>query len=531
APRPVSLLRRVELSEVPEAEQGAALEAVAAELHGSLALAEGPQVKAALIDRGAGRTARLLLVIHHLVVDGVSWRTLLGDLEAAYRGLAEGGEVALPPKTASFKAWAERLGEHARSSALEEEAPYWEAQAGQRVEALPVDGPGGANTRASARRVSVELDEEETRTLLQEVPAAWRARIDEVLLGALGLALSRWTGARRLRVELEGHGREAPFEGLDVSRTVGWFTASYPVVVELPAGASPGDAVRTSRDSLRAVPHRGLGYGLLRYLREEGALRVGQPAQVAFNYLGQFDGTASSLSLFGPAPEPSGPAQGEGGARTHLLEVGGLVLGGRLKLEWTYSEHLHQRATIEALAQECVSVLRRLVSRSEPADMLRYTPADFPLAGLEQAVLERVVPPGTALEELYPLSPMQQGMLFHAEFSPRSGEYFEQVTCTFHAPLDVAAFRRAWQEAVARHGILRTAFLRQGLEQPLQAVHASAELPWQELDWSGVPGEEQARRLETLLAEDRARGFELSSRPLMRLALIRLEGRVYRLLW
>ncbi|HYO51728.1 non-ribosomal peptide synthetase, partial [Archangium sp.] len=534
APEPVSVLRRVDLSGLPEARHVAALEEVAAELHGGFNLSTGPLVKAALLERGEGRTGWLLLVLHHLVVDGVSWRVLLDDLEVAYRQLAAGTQVALPPKTASYKQWAERLLAFARSPALEQEVAYWEAQAGQRVAALPVDGPGGPNVRASARRVTVVLEEEETRALLQEVPTAWRARIDEVLLGALSLALARWTGERRLRVELEGHGREVPIEGLDVSRTVGWFTASYPVVLELPARLSPGDAVRAVRDTLRAVPHRGVGYGLLRYLRDDeraATLRAGQAAQVSFNYLGQFDATASASSLFGASPESSGPAQGEDGARTHLLEVGGLVLGGRLKLEWTYSENLHSRASLEALARECVSVLRALIARAEPADLLRYTPVDFPLAGLDPAALERVLPPGSPLEDLYPLSPMQEGMLFHAALSPRAGEYFEQVTCTFHVPLDVAAFRRAWREAVARHGILRTGFLWEGLEQPLQAVHASAELPWQELDWSAVPSGEHAARLEALLAEDRARGFELSRPPLMRLALIRLDARVHRLVW
>ncbi|MFY0528921.1 amino acid adenylation domain-containing protein [Archangium gephyra] len=534
APEPVSVLRRVDLSGEPEERHTAVLQEVAAELHGGFDLATGPLVKAALLERGQGRTGWLLLVVHHLVMDGVSWRVLLEDLEVAYRQLAEGTQVALPPKTASYKQWAERLAAFANSPELEREAGYWKAQAAKQVAALPVDGAGGPNTRASARRVSVMLDTEETQALLQAVPTAWRARIDEVLLGALSLALARWTGERRLRVELEGHGREAPFDGVDVSRTVGWFTAGYPVVMELPARLSPGDAVRAVRDSLRSVPHRGLGYGLLRYLRDDetaATLRAGQPAQVAFNYLGQFDATAAASSLFGSSPESSGPAQGEGGARTHLLEVGGIVLGGRLKLDWTYSENLHSRASLEALANECVSVLRALIARADPADLLRYTPADFPLAGLEQAALERVLPSGSSLEDLYPLSPLQEGMLFHSTYSPRSGEYFEQVTCTFHVPMDVAAFRRAWREAVTRHGILRTGFLSEGLEQPLQAVHATVELPWQELDWSTVPSEEQATRLEALLAEDRARGFDLSRPPLMRLTLIRLDARVHRLVW
>ncbi|HEX8820243.1 MAG TPA: amino acid adenylation domain-containing protein, partial [Archangium sp.] len=529
------VLRRVDLSGVTDAELPSAIEAAGAKEQRGLELTEGLLLRAVLMDLGPARPARLLLIIHHLVVDTVSWRTLLEDLSTACVQLRRGEAVAFPPKSTSFKAWAGQIQEYARSEKLGRELERWVEECSPTGHALPVDGPGGANTLASARGLTVELEVEETRALLQEVPAAWRARTDEVLLAALALGFQRWTGGSELRVELEGHGREDLFPGVDLSRTVGWFTSVYPVRLKAPTDASPGDVLRAVRDSLRQVPDRGIGYGLLRYLGEGEAverLRAMPRAEVAFNYLGQFDGTAAQASsLFTLAREPSGPAASEHGLRTHLLEVNGLVLEGRLRLTFGYSENLHTRATVEALAQGYLGALRELISQRTSADALRYTPADFPLARLERETLARVLPPGEPVEDVYPLSPMQQGLLFHALLSPGTGVYLVQSSWSFHSPLDTAVFQRAWAALVQRHAILRTSFRWEGLNEPVQVVHARPELPWQELDWRGLSETEQRARLETFLAEDRARGFELSRAPLMRVAVMRLAEGVHHIVW
>ena len=522
-------LRRVDLSAAPEPERGAALAEAASKLQASFRLSEGPLLRAALFDSGPGQPRRLLVVIHHLVVDGVSWRTLLEDVSTGYEQLRRGEAVTLPPKTTSFKAWAERMEAHAKSEALEAERAFWLSDSRREIRALPMD-KAGANTTASARHVSVSLDVEETRALLREVPAAYRARIDDVLLTALAQALAGWTGERRHLVELEGHGREELFEDVDLSRTVGWFTSVVPVLLE-PAASSPGAALRAVRDGLRQMPNRGLGHGLLRYLgREETVreLRALPRAQVIFNYLGQLDATAASSPLFNVAREPSGSTVSTRGTRSHLLEVNGLVIEERLRLSWTYSENVHEQATIAALAQGFLAALRTLIAQRATPDALRYTPADFPLAHVEQATLDRLLPPGLPIEEVYPLSPMQQGMLFHAIVGAASGEYFQQLGWTFHSPMDLPRFRRAWEAVVDRHPILRTAFFWQDLPQPLQAVHPRVELPWSEHDWRGLPSAEQQARLEAFLREDHSRGFELSRPPLMRICVMRLDEHVYR---
>ncbi|MCP3145380.1 amino acid adenylation domain-containing protein, partial [Pyxidicoccus xibeiensis] len=285
-------LERVNLSSTPEAQQPKALEAEATRLHASLRLDEGLLLRAALFDFGPEQEQKLLLAVHHLAVDGVSWRTLLEDLGTAYVQLSQGRPVALPPKSTSLKTWASRLSTFATSEDIASELAYWLEQGQVQVPALPIDGPGGETTVASSRVVEVSLGEEETRLLLQETPAAWRAHINDVLLTALVESLTQWTGQSKLRVELEGHGREALFDDVDVSRTVGWLTTLYPVALDVSGKANLGDRLRTVRDTLRQLPRRGLGYGLLRHLAGgEGkkALQALPRAQVLFNYLGQFN--------------------------------------------------------------------------------------------------------------------------------------------------------------------------------------------------------------------------------------------------
>ncbi|WP_426751162.1 amino acid adenylation domain-containing protein [Myxococcus sp. Y35] len=523
----------VDLAHFPEHEQSAALERHATELQRGLDLEHGPLAQAALFERGAGRAQRLLLVIHHLVVDAVSWRFLLEDLERAYQQLGRGEAVALPPKTTSFKTWAERLQAHAQSEALSREAPFWHATAHRGIRPLPVDLPG-ANTLVSARTVTVALDAEETRTLLQEVLAAFHVQMDDVLLSALAQAFAGWTGQSKLLVDREGHGREDLFEDVDLSRTVGWFTAMSPVLLEASTNLPPTTALHRARKALRSVPGRGLGHGLLKYLRQDAQTRLPKEApqaQVLFNYLGQLDALAAESSLFTVVSEPSGPAQSEEGPRTHLLEINGGVFQGRLELSWTYSENVHARATIESLAQAYLEALRALLAEHRALRTASVPHLDLSLAELDRRTLEHVLAQVPELEDLYPLSPVQEGMLFHARLSPHSGIYFEQLVWTFRGHVDMAAFRRAWEALVARNAILRTSFLWDGMPEPLQVVRSKVALDWTEHDWRGLTSTEQQSREEALLRDDRARGFDLIRAPAMRWVMMRTGDSEWRCAW
>ena len=385
----------VDFSALAEAGQAPAVEAAAAELQASLNLMEGPLLRGALFDLGPQKPGRLLLVIHHLAIDGVSWRILLEDLWTAYQQLTRGKVINLPPKTTSFKRWAERLADFAQSAALQRETAYWLSQSWTRSSRLPVDYPGGDNTVASACTVRVSLSTAETRALLQEVPAVHRTQINDVLLTALVQAFARWTGARSLLIDLEGHGREVIEEAVDLSRTVGWFTTRFPVLLDLERPVRPGEALKSVKEQLRRIPNRGIGYGLLRYLSGDAAiaerLRALPQPEVSFNYLGQFDQVLPVSSPFAWARDSSGPARSGQGSRYYPLAVNGCIMEGRLQLDWTSSANLHRRATIERVAENFIEALRGLIADSRSPVAGSYTPSDFPEADLSQGELDEVI--------------------------------------------------------------------------------------------------------------------------------------------
>jgi amino acid adenylation domain-containing protein/non-ribosomal peptide synthase protein (TIGR01720 family) len=383
---------RVDLSPLPAGERASALEAAAAELQAGLSLSDGPLTRAAFFDLGAREPGRFLWVIHHLAVDGVSWRILLEDLQTAYRQLSQGEAVLLPPGTSSFAQWARRLVEHAEGPQLQQELPYWLAEERRSVPSLPIDFGGRANTVASAQALAASLTEAETRRLLKEVPAAHRVQINDVLLTALAQVLADWTGQRRVLLDLEGHGREAIFADLDLSRTVGWFTSVFPVLLDLGAKEAAGEELRAVKEQLRQVPHHGLGYGVLRYLSRDATglrLQAMPPAEVCFNYLGQFDPVLAEGSLFSPAREPAGPTESPRRKLSYMLEINAWVAGGRLCANWTYSEAAYRRATVERLANGFCDALRSVLGLSRSPRV--YTPSDFPEANLSQKELDRLL--------------------------------------------------------------------------------------------------------------------------------------------
>jgi amino acid adenylation domain-containing protein/non-ribosomal peptide synthase protein (TIGR01720 family) len=525
---------RIDLSALVPAMARQALAGAASAVQASLDLARGPLARATWLDLPG--EARLLLTVHHLAVDGVSWRVLLEDLQSACRRLAAGERLELPAKTTSFKRWAERLAEHARTlpeEAVAAEVAWWVERARRPRAALPARLDAAAPGPLAV--VTVALDVETTRALLQEVPAAYRTRIDDALLAALAQALAG--PGEALWVDLEGHGREELFPGVDLTRTVGWFTSVYPVALE--AAPDPGAALRAVKEQLRAVPARGVGYGLLRYVRGEPRLEEIPPARIVFNYLGQLDAAIEGDSPFALAAEPAGEMESPRRRHRQALAVNAMVLGGRLRASFGYHVGVLDGAVVERLADDFRLRLEAIVAHclaAIAAGRTGGTPSDFPLAGFgagDQAALDRALaalPPG-GIDDLYPLSPLQEGFLFHDLYAPGSGVYVEQLAVTVAGALDPPTVAEAWRRVVERTPILRTSIHWTDLPRPLQAVHRRVGVELATEDWSGLGGEEQARRWRRRLAEDRERGFDLGRPPLMRWLLVRMGEREHRFLW
>jgi amino acid adenylation domain-containing protein/non-ribosomal peptide synthase protein (TIGR01720 family) len=388
-------IARLDLSTLSEAKRDAELQKAAAELQASLDLRAGPLLQALLIDVGDSNATYLLLVIHHLVVDVVSWRIFLEDFWTAYYQLVDGEEIQLPPKTTSFQRWAHRLTEYAQSAQLEKERGYWLELLNSKARYLPTDYPEGANTAASARTVVVTLGPEETQAVLQDIPKAYRTQINDVLLTALVQAFTQWTGDELILVDVEGHGREDVIEDVDLSRTIGWFTSIFPVCLELRGATNPGDALRLIKEQLRKVPRRGIGHGLLRYLGQNAELRdalatLPRP-EVAFNYMGQFGRSQSESSYWKRLAELTGPNLSPRGHRPNLLEIDASVTEGCLEIIWTYSEDVHRRSTIETLAGRFVEALRELIHQCDLSNSVGFTASDFSKARLSQKELDKLI--------------------------------------------------------------------------------------------------------------------------------------------
>ena len=526
---------QVDLCGLAAAEQREVLEAAAASAQASLNLVDGPLLRVVLFNLAPHSPRRLLIVIHHLVVDVLSWRILLQDVQTAYDQSRSGQPIGLPAKTTAFTHWAQRLTEYAASDSWRQELQYWVARSVKNSSRLPRDNPAGDNSVASERTISVSLSVEDTQALLTEVPDVYHTQINDVLLTALVKAFKECTGSPSLLVDLEGHGREELFADVDVSRTVGWFTTMIPVLLEIPPTAQLGEELKSVKEQLRAVPSRGLGYGVLRYLHGSTelveSLRSLPQAEVSFNYVGQFDQALPENSPFGWALESSGPNRSLRQSRQHLLDVFGIIRENRLQVSITYSRGAHRRATIEQLSTRFIEALRSLIAHCQSRQAGGYAPADFPLAALDQSALDRLVESQPQIEDIYPLSPMQQGLLFHALYDPKSQLYFEQYSCTVQGHLDFSAFQRAWQQVVDRHSALRASFCWEGLSKPVQVIRRRVPLTCQRQDWRDLSADEQETQLGIFLEADRERGFDLSRAPLIRLALLQLADTQYQFIF
>jgi non-ribosomal peptide synthase protein (TIGR01720 family) len=335
----------------------------------------------------------LLIVIHHLVVDGVSWRILLEDMQQVYEQLRGGAPVALPAKSSSLVQWSRELQDYAHSREVQEEAEYWLRAGGQTVPRLPRDEAHGENTAGSVGQETASLSEAETQALMQEVPGRYQTEITEVLVAALVETLWRWSGERLVRVALEGHGREEISAAVEVTRTVGWFTSLYPVVLDLRQVYEVGAMLQAVKEQLRALPQRGLGYGLLRYLGADAGLRLQEQAEaeLSFNYLGQFDQVLGGERWLRGTAEQSGVVRDAAGRRRYLLDVSSSVVNGQLHVTVQYSRAVHRGERMVWLMNEYVSQLRRIIEHCRKQKRASYTPSDFPQARLSQAKLNKLM--------------------------------------------------------------------------------------------------------------------------------------------
>ncbi|MFE5287459.1 amino acid adenylation domain-containing protein [Nocardia sp. NPDC056611] len=531
-------------------EAGALIDTVTAEPDSDGDGEDELQRAADLLDPSAGVVARfvfidrgealplLWVVLHHLVTDGVSWRILLPDLATAWAG------GTLAPVGTSFRRWAHGQSEQAPARATE--LPFWR-------EVLTAPDP-----RLGTRALDPELDtvatmgqlrtliDPDTATAAQElIPARFHCGLEDALLTALALASSQLRQTPRTLLTVEGHGREeAVLPGADISRTIGWFTSVFPVALDLGeldlddafhGGPAAGAALKAVKEQLRAIPDKGVGFGMLRRLDAATAAELeGAPTpQISFNYLGR---TGAGVEHPGGAETPWVPVrfaatQDDAAPLAAVIDINAFHTAAGLEVTWAYASRVLSAAQVEELARLWGLAVTALVTHARRAGAGGHTPSDFPLVAVEQAQIDAWEREYPDLTEVWPLSPLQYGLLFHARYDTDTADgYTVQTQLNLAGRVDSGRLRTAAAALLERHEVLRVAYVETP-DGPRQLVLGQAEIPWQDIDLTGIaePAERQ-RELARLIAVDAGTRFDLTRPPLLRFSLIRTDAEAYTLL-
>ncbi|MGW2834864.1 amino acid adenylation domain-containing protein [Streptomyces sp. NPDC001286] len=543
-----SLLRRVECDGVWDE---AWLELARAELDAATGLldpAAGVMGRLVWFDAGPDIAGRLIVVLHHLVVDGVSWRILLPDLAAAWKDVREGRSPELPAVGTSVRRWAHALVDEASSPQRVAELELWRSV---------VEGPDpllgsrtldpAVDTVSTVEHVWLNVPSWVTRAVVTDVPAAFRAGVNDGLLGALAVAVASWRRGRgvaesSLLVRLEGHGREeAVVPGADLSRTIGWFTSMFPVRLDvgdtdlddaLAGGAAAGSVVKAVKEQVLRIPDKGMGYGLLRYLNDEtGAVLASRPSgQIAFNYLGHFTAADMPEELRGlgfnqasgtgeliATPDADMPVMS-------TLEINAAVTdtpdGPRLGVRFGFPTGVLSQAEVRELADLWGTALEGLARHVARPDAGGLTPSDVPLVTVGQAELERWEQRHPSLSDVWPPTPLQSGLLFESMLADTAYDaYHVQVVYRLTGAVDPQRMRAAGQALLDRYDNLRTAFVSDTAGDLVQLVLDEVELPWRFTDLRDLDEARRSEEFERFLAADQADRFTPATPPLLRMSL------------
>ncbi|AIQ12431.1 non-ribosomal peptide synthetase [Paenibacillus durus] len=503
----------------------------ASEIQKKMSIEKGRLVKLGLFRLDEGD--HLLIAIHHLVIDGVSWRILLEDFELLYQQALNGERLNIDYKTDSFKHYASQLKAYSDSYLLGREKPYWQFVSRVKTSFLnnqraKSDKP---NVFTNSRTAVVGLGKKETQWLLRETNRAYHTEINDILLTALLLSAREIADENRFKIMLEGHGRENIGTGVDVSRTIGWFTSVYPVVFELSGEQYLPLLIKTVKETIRNIPNKGIGYGILKYLSDIQDFADETEAPILFNYLGELD-SGLNRKEFQASSMPTGQTVGGQLARAHLFEINAVVMDGTFVVHTSYNALEYDEHIVDQFNRLFMQYLELIIRHCKDKKSSEKTPSDYgnhPVSLVELKSMEEKYYPFT-IEEIYTLTNLQAGILYHSLENKSSNAYFQQVLMDLHGEIDVDTLEQSFHEIIQRHEGLRAAFEYKLVEHPRQVILDNRKAVFVYLDWAGESAGNQEQLLEAYKASDKAKGFDLSRDMLIRICLMKTAERSYTLL-
>jgi amino acid adenylation domain-containing protein/non-ribosomal peptide synthase protein (TIGR01720 family) len=515
-------------------------------IQSSLDINQGPLMRAVHFKSKTQTCSRLLLVVHHLVVDGVSWRILIEDLSALYQQWSTGQELSLGAKTNSLRQWSDVLDQFSTSTILEQQIPYWLTQLSISP-TLPRTGDKICqNDYSNIDSVSFKLDAEKTQLLLTRCQSENGFRINELLLTALAVAFEQWTGESRLCIKLEGHGRENIDDRLDISRTVAWFTSLFPLKLQWQRNSSIGETLKSIRQQFQEVPNNGIGYGLLYYFANNQALQKAQATsspEIVFNYLGQFDQQEGADAPFSKVLEAAGDRFSQKIFRDHALRFTGEITHRQLHFTLDYDSREFNHQAITTLQAYLHKGLLSIIEHCLNTDKTLHLPVEGLSATIEPSNMKSWQNRYGPIDQIYPTTTMQLGLIYHsmhnAEPSPAmsarpydaNSTYATQFYMTLNGRINLDALIQAWNQVALRHSVFRTAFVGLTQKQPQQLVVKDISYQWCAKDWREKTDAEFEQSFEQFRKEDKHRGFDYEEPGLMRFSIFKKSDNKSRFLW
>jgi len=508
------------------------IEAEANRIQEGLELSHGPLVKAGLFKTKTGD--QLLIVIHHIAVDGISWRIILQDLFNGYMQALKQETIQFADKTDSYNAWTVQLSTYANSQELLKEVDYWAEMEGLPVKTLPKDRIITERKYEGSEQVQIEFTTQDTERLLKEVNQGYNTEINDILLTALGLAVKEWTGEDRVLINLEGHGREDIIKEFDISRAVGWFTTQYPVILNMGKKRDLAHRIKSVKEGMRQIPNKGIGYGILKYLtlpQNKRNLQFNLKPEISFNYLGQFEEDADGA--FSISDVSVGRCVSLNMEQPYAIDINGMVRQGKLVLNFTYHKAEYDRATIVKFAEGFRGNLIHVAAHCAALDYTEMTPSDFTFKKFTIDELETALHnlDTRNIKDLYKLSPMQEGMLYHAMKDKESSAYLEQAILSIDGRLEITHLEESFNKLIEGYDILRTVFVYEKIGRPIQVVLKEQRACIYAEDISELPEVDQELFIETFKVKDKIRGFDLQKGMPIRLSVIRTGTASYKLIW